>query len=255
MQPKAILFDLDDTLIAFEHGLDLDRCWQTACMNHLQLDPHELAELVAGIKSEARWYWSDPDRHRIGRLDLDKARAAIIGAAFHKINPPGAAMLTAERIAIDYGSERNLAITLHPDAIEMLIHLRSLGIKLALLTNGSASGQRDKINRFQLAPYFDCILIEEEFGYGKPDHRIYQHALEQLNVRADETWMIGDNYEWEIIAPQQLGIRGIWVNPSGAARHDQHDKPGPFRTIRAVSELRAILSEKAVTDRSFNFDR
>nr|WP_256217713.1 HAD-IA family hydrolase [Paenibacillus sp. OV219] len=243
-----MLFDLDDTLIAFEHGLDLDRCWQIACSNHLQLNPIELDELIARIKSEARWYWSDPDRHRIGRLDLDKARTAIIGAAFDKINPPGASLLAAERIAIDYGSARNHAITLHPDAIELLVHLRSLGIKLALLTNGSASGQRDKINRFKLAPYFDCILIEEEFGHGKPHHSIYQHALKQLDVRPDETWMVGDNYEWEIVAPQQLGIRGIWVNPSGEARHDAHDKPAPFRTIQAVSELRAILEEETAME-------
>ncbi|WP_425463915.1 HAD family hydrolase [Paenibacillus taihuensis] len=91
---------------------------------------------------------------------------------------------------------------------------------------------------------FDCILIEEEFGHGKPDHFIYQHALNQLDTCADETWMVGDNYEWEIDAPQQLGIRGIWVNPSGEARRNAEVQPAPFRTIRALCELRAILADQ-----------
>jgi hypothetical protein len=48
-----------------------------------------------------------------------------------------------------------------------------------------------------------------EHGFGKPEERAYNHAMEVLGVGPDETWMVGDNLEWEIVAPQRLGICAI----------------------------------------------
>ncbi len=213
MYPKAILLDMDDTIIAFDHGIDLDSCWKSVCCRHLQLSMEEINDVIVQIKKIAKWFWSDDDRHRIGRLDLDKARIEIVSAALHEVNFHDISL--SKQIAIEYGIERDDAITLYPNSIETLQYLRELGIKLALITNGSAISQRKKIERFELAPYFDCIIIEEEFGAGKPDKRVYLHALNQLNVSANQAWMIGDNFEWEVFAPQKLDIKGIWINHKG----------------------------------------
>ncbi len=48
-----------------------------------------------------------------------------------------------------------------------------------------------------------------------PEERVYQHALDQLGARPGEAWMIGDHLEWEVAAPQRLGIKGIWVDALG----------------------------------------
>jgi hypothetical protein len=40
-----------------------------------------------------------------------------------------------------------------------------------------------------------------EHGFGKPEERAYNHAMEVLIVGPNETWMVGDNLEWEIVAP------------------------------------------------------
>ena len=53
--------------------------------------------------------------------------------------------------------------------------------------------QRGKIQRFGLEPCFDYILIEEEFGVGKPDERVYLHAIGQLDTHPSKSWMVGDN--------------------------------------------------------------
>jgi putative hydrolase of the HAD superfamily len=63
---------------------------------------------------------------------------------------------------------------------------------------------------FALEQRFDDIQIEGEHGFGKPEERAYNHAMEVLGVGPDETWMVGDNLEWEIVAPQRLGIYAIW---------------------------------------------
>lgn len=56
MIPKAILLDLDDTIIAYDEGIDTDGCWRTACGPHLDGDEVRISELIERIKKQARWY-------------------------------------------------------------------------------------------------------------------------------------------------------------------------------------------------------
>lgn len=86
---------------------------------------------------------------------------------------------------------------------------------MCLVTNGERHIQRRKIERFLLEPYFKGILVEGELGFGKPDERVFLKALEILNTRAEETWVIGDNYQWEVIAPSRLGFTTVWVDKRG----------------------------------------
>ena len=80
------------------------------------------------------------------------------------------------------------------------------------MTNGDAREQRDKIARHALEHYFDVIVIEGEFGTGKPDQAVYRHALERLGARASETCMVGDHLDFDVAGSQTLGIKGIWID-------------------------------------------
>jgi putative hydrolase of the HAD superfamily len=123
-----------------------------------------------------------------------------------------------------------------PGAVEAIDILKTRGVKLALVTNGAAAPQRAKVERFDLARRFDHIQIEGEAGFGKPEEQAYRHAMAALGVEPHETWMVGDNLEWEVAAPQRLGIHAIWHDHMGAGL-----PPGspvrPDRIIRAVAEL------------------
>jgi putative hydrolase of the HAD superfamily len=79
------------------------------------------------------------------------------------------------------------------------------------VTNGAAEVQRAKIERFELAPLFDAIVVEGEFGLGKPEPAVYAHALASLGVAAADAWMVGDNLEWDVLTPRRLGMKGIWI--------------------------------------------
>jgi putative hydrolase of the HAD superfamily len=114
--------------------------------------------------------------------------------------------------------------------------LKESGVKWALITNGAAEPQRAKVVRFALEHRFDHIQIEGEHGFGKPEERAYIHAMEALGVGPHETWMVGDNLEWEIVAPQRLGIHAIWHDGYGMGLPS--DSPTrPDRIIRRLSEL------------------
>lgn len=232
--PQAVLLDLDDTIL--DDTGSVHRCWRDACVTHRALleaiDPDVLHETILRLGA---WYWSDPDRHRTGRLDLMSARSTIVQMALAdsgKDLPEVAA-----RIAESYGAARDQAIRPFEEAIETVGWLRTSGCRLGLLTNGAGPAQRVKIDRYALAGLFDVVLIEGELGYGKPDPRVYERALTELRVSPRCTWMVGDNLEWDIMTPQQLGIFGIRVDrpgrglpPTSAVR--------PNRVIQRLSELR-----------------
>jgi putative hydrolase of the HAD superfamily len=44
---------------------------------------------------------------------------------------------------------------------------------------------------------------------------VYRHVLAALKARPSEAWRVGDNLEWDVAAPQRLGLRGVWVNAHG----------------------------------------
>lgn len=109
-------------------------------------------------------------------------------------------------------------------------------MRLALLTNGDARNQRRNVETHGLEPYFDCIVIEGEFGIGKPDERVFRHAMQSLSCAADATWMIGDNLEADIAPALALGMHTIWVDGLGSGLPEGVDIQ-PHRIVRAIREL------------------
>ncbi len=210
--PAAILFDLDDTIL--DDSGAMESCWREACaMGAAKLGSVQGGELWAAIEKQRNWYWSDPRRHREGRMDLRAASRRIVQTALSELGVGSAEL--GEEIADRYRDLREERLCLVPGALETLEELRARGVRLGLMTNGSAGGQRAKIERFGLARWFDHIVIEGEFGAGKPDTRVYEAVLAGVSANPAETWSVGDNLEWDVGAPQRLGVYGIWVDVAG----------------------------------------
>ncbi len=242
MRPSAILFDLDDTLISSHWHRTLFwnkavcEIWGEAHGQEAPL-PADLEALVAATNRSARHFWSDPVRHKTGRLDISRARYRILDDGLGEDERFDAAV----RFAI---SERCGALiteftSLYPDAIETLEGLQAEGIAMALITNGAAEPQRAKIERFALARYFDHIQIEGEAGVGKPEPEAYRRALVALDASPANTWMVGDNLEWEVAAPQALGIHAIWRDPTGRGILPDNATVRPDRILTQLPTLLA----------------
>ncbi|HET8944712.1 MAG TPA: HAD family hydrolase [Dehalococcoidia bacterium] len=231
--PQAIIFDLDDTLL--DDSSQVEACWQEACGEAAaRLAGLDQVALRAAIKQEADWYWSDPDRHREGRLDLRAATAGIVARALSAmgIDRPDLARETSDC----YRDLRDERLCLVEGAIETIEWFRSRGVRLGMATNGSAAGQGAKIERFRLAPYFDRIIVEGEFGAGKPNREVYEALFTTLGAEPAKTWSVGDNLEWDVGAPQSFGAYGIWVDVRRGGLAD--DSPiRPDRIVQSVREL------------------
>jgi putative hydrolase of the HAD superfamily len=204
------------------------------------MEPLDPLQVYDAIERAREWYWADPDRHRVGRLDLAAARREVVRIALRDLGADDS--ILAQLIGDTYHDLRDAGLQPFADAIDTVRWLRSRGCRLALLTNGSGALQRGKITRFGLADLFHTILIEGEVGFGKPDPRVYARALDSLEVAAADTWMVGDNLEWDVAEPQRQGIYGIWIDVWGRGLPPRHPVR-PDRIIRRLSELRSIANE------------
>jgi len=233
MLPKGILFDLDDTIIAYSPVAE--PTWRRICVEYANrngsINPDKLFQ---GIRQVSNWYWSDKERHKNGRRDLNIARRLIVGLAFKELDINDLSI--AWEIADAFSSQREEEIYLFEKAEETLEYLIAQNISLALMTNGEAQKQRHKIRRFNLERFFKSILIEGEMGFGKPEEEVYKRALNELGFGPEDVWAVGDNLEWDVGAPQKMGIFGIWNDFSKQGLPPSSDII-PDRIIHAISEL------------------
>jgi putative hydrolase of the HAD superfamily len=228
---KALLFDLDDTLLDYSGGVDAS--WEAA-VRACCTDGVDPQRLVLAIAETRRWFWDDPERHRQERVNMLGAWQHIVEFALERLGVEADGLAPA--IARDYAARRREAMRLFPDALESLERLRRGGVPLGLVTNGDASQQRDKIERHGLGRFFDAIVIEGEFGAGKPAEVVYRHALAQLGAAPREAWMAGDHLEFDVDAPQRLGLTGVWLDRPG--RGLPADSPvRPHRIVRSLRDL------------------
>jgi putative hydrolase of the HAD superfamily len=229
---KALLADLDDTILDYSGGAATS--WEEACAavaGSAGLDP---GRLVSAVVSTRRWFWDDPERHRRERVNMLGAWRKIAAHALESLGLPSAPL--AAFIAEDFAARRRVALRLLPGALEALRELQGLGVPLALVTNGDAGQQRDKIERFDLARFFRVIVIEGEFGAGKPEEAVYRHAISGLGVAPGEAWMVGDNLEWDVAAPQRIGLRAAWVDGPGHGL-PEGSEVRPDRILRAFRDV------------------
>jgi putative hydrolase of the HAD superfamily len=237
--PRAILLDLDDTILsAFGQAAGQ---WQRVVADFAEhLLPHPPDEVIAAIQAYSKYLWADEARHKHWRHQIGEARRHIVANAFAELTkarghaPPPPEICDA--IADRFNEVQHAELRMFPGAHETLDRLKELGVRLALVTNGAALPQRAKVVRFALEHRFDHIQIEGEHGFGKPEEEAYRHALKSLGVEAQDAWMVGDNLEWEVVAPQLLGIYAIWYDGYGVGLPP--DSPiRPDRIIRGLPEL------------------
>ena len=231
--PPAIIFDMDDTILSSDESAG--KCWRQVShdfSHRLEIDDFE--NLSAGILEIDRWFWADPERNRRGGEDLLKARRDVLSMAFDRYGIEGEVLL--DEMAAAFQQLKTATIELFPGALDALHSLCSQGVKLGLITNGNALGQRTKVKGAGLEPIFDNILIEGEFGVGKPDPQVFHHTLAQLGIGPEDAWMVGDNLVNDVGGAQAVGICGVWVDWRGDGL-PENSPVTPDRTIRSIVEL------------------
>ena len=232
-----MLFDMDDTIVTDDAVSEF--AWKEVCRicsETTRLSKSE--ELFTSINEIREWFWGDFERAQEGRLNLHQARRTIVKKALERLGYNDEEVVS--QIVNNYVDLKDRVIGLFPNTEGTLRELVRRGIKLALLTNGEGNIQRRKIERFNLDQYFTVCLIEGELGYGKPDPRMYETALDKLETTAEQTWMVGDDLERDIAGAQRLGIFSIWHDYSKKWLADD-SRVKPDRIVNNISEVLSLL--------------
>jgi putative hydrolase of the HAD superfamily len=240
--PKGILFDMDGVLLITTQSSD--QSWQLVSQQFapkLGLPPQILENALRESRSA---YHKDIEHNaqmqQRDRLKPFETRQETVEGALKQVSRED--RIHASQIVRTYETIRDEHRHLAPHTLETLQKLRYCGLALALVSNGNATYQRQKIKQYHLAPFFDSILIEEEFGIAKPDQRIFLAALNNLHITSQEAWMIGDDLAFDIAPSQQLGMLSIWCDqaqrglPEGCIIH-------PNWIIHTLPELFDLLED------------
>jgi putative hydrolase of the HAD superfamily len=125
---------------------------------------------------------------------------------------------------------------LFPGTTEVLQYLTAKKYELHLITNGFELTQHSKLKYSGLAVYFKEIITSEASNSLKPQKEIFEYAFQKTSAKPEESIMIGDSIEVDIIGAMNAGIDQVYVNHLGL-------KPEvtPTYTVNSLKELEKIF--------------
>jgi putative hydrolase of the HAD superfamily len=203
---KHIFFDLDHTLYDFERSTF--ETLSELCVKH------NLANKgIPVFKYFYSRYLEINDRfwgqYRKGKIEKSFLNVERFHVTFQEFGIDDRGF--AEKFANEYLDNAPLKNTLFPGAYETLDYLQKKYI-LHLITNGFEEVQEKKINTTGLRKYFKTITTSEEAGVKKPNPAIFHYALSKAKAVPDESLMIGDNLEVDILGAKNVGMDQMFFN-------------------------------------------
>lgn len=117
-------------------------------------------------------------------------------------------------------------------ALELLAHQYRIG----LVTNGPSDLQRLKLDQAGLSSLFDAVVVSGEVGVGKPSEAIFAEVLHKLDTRPEDSLMVGDNWERDILGATNARMSAIWI-ASGRPMPESHERVTSIEDIRDLGHL------------------
>ncbi len=220
--PKAILFDLDDTL--WPIAPVILQAEQTLHAWMQQHAPRVTDRFSIDNLRQARLALlaTKPEFH----LDLGALRRAGLLSAFEEA---GEDLAKVEHAMVQFFAARN-AVVPYDDVVPGLLRLKGRSL-LGSVTNGNAD-----LQAIGLAHHFQVSVAAHQLGFAKPDPAIFHAACRALDVAPAEALYVGDDILLDVQAAQRAGLRAVWLNRTGSTAHLEHGV-APDATCASFDDL------------------
>lgn len=261
MTIKAIIFDLDDTLLWDKKSVQ--EAFLKTCKLAKERYSISAVRLEEAVRKEARALYEGYDTYAFTKMiginpfeglwgefleehdSFPKMRELIPvyrieawtkGLLALGIDDP----LFGEKLAEAFPAYRKQSPYVFEETYSILDQLKGK-YSLLLLTNGSPHLQNTKLSITpEISPYFDHIVISGDFGKGKPDPSIFEYAVSLLGVDKSECLMVGDNVMTDILGANRTGIKSVWINRENAEKNSIQ----PTYEIQHLQDLLALLEKE-----------
>jgi len=200
---KNIFFDLDHTLWDFDKNSDLT-FFKILNKNNISIDITNFLNFYHPINKK---YW---DMYRINKVSKADLRYNRLSETFKKLNYKINDEVISQ-LAIDYIEHLSDFNHLIPDTLNVLDFLKSK-YKMHIITNGFKEVQKRKLEKSNLIHYFETVTISEDVGEKKPHKLIFNHALKVANANVENSIMIGDNFNADILGALGVGMKAIYYD-------------------------------------------
>lgn len=210
---EAVLFDLDDTIFDHQHARRsalgvLQRLYAPLAarsLRQLEIIHERHLQTTFRLLVDRRLNLHESRRERMRLLFADHAIA--LSAA------------ESEAAEATYRRAYDAARRAVPGVVPLISALRELDLKLAVVTNGLAIEQQEKLQLCGLADAFDTLVLGGDLGLKKPEPAIFHRALTALRLPPDSAVVLGDSWELDVLGARNAGIRAVWLN--------RYDEPYP----------------------------
>jgi putative hydrolase of the HAD superfamily len=125
-----------------------------------------------------------------------------------------------------------------PFTFEILSYLKLKKYELHILTNGFKEVQFQKLKNCDILKFFTKVICAEDAGSQKPKKEIFEYALSTNNAKKEESIMIGDDLEVDIIGASKFGMQQVYYNPNNIRIPGQFQ---PSYSIQSLEELKSIF--------------
>lgn len=243
---RAVLFDMDDTLIDWSGRVvdwvdyrrsHLEQVFEFVTTNlHSVTHPNGEEEFITAAVRNIEHAWLEA--YETGHAPHIGTSIAL---ALHSIGVPNE-LLNRERLLRAYEWGPVEGVVAFPDALTVLPQLRTAGLTLGVITNSSQPmWMRDiELRAFALIEHLNGPrLSAADVGYLKPHPAIFETALANLGMAAGEVVFVGDNPHADIIGAQGVKMRAVLRHLADGSNH--HHTVQPDAIIDSLDELPALL--------------
>jgi putative hydrolase of the HAD superfamily len=238
MAIKGILFDLYGTLIDVETDESMEEIYRGIAhfltYHGVYLHRWEVRDLYYRIMQEQR---------ERSREEHPEIIVKAIWSAFLQeqgVKPGQERVQLATTLAQIYRAISRKRLSLYPGVKEVLDLLHA-SYPLALVSDAQPCYVHPEIRAVGLEGYFGAVVISADYGFRKPDRRLFQAALDHLALRPDEAVFVGNDMYRDIYGACQAGMKTVFFSSNQGAQ--SHQDANPTCVITRFEQVPEVVAE------------
>jgi putative hydrolase of the HAD superfamily len=241
MDIRALLFDVNGTLIDIETDEGLEEIYRAIghylTYQGVSLHRSEVRDLYFQVMKEQR-ETSLEAYPEWNAVEVWREVLRRTASTYTRSLPPEKLHQIPVFLAELHRGIARKRLRLYPEVQAVLDQLRP-HYRMAAVTDAQSAYAVPELRAVGLLEYFNPVIVSGDHGYRKPDPRLFQQTLEQLQVQPEQALFVGNDMYRDVFGAQQVGMKAIFFSSNQGAK--QHPGVQPDHVIYQLSDLLSVV--------------